>query len=97
MDIQNAEPQVQEQPPVNEEVAPSIPAAPTPPVEEAPVEPTPEVPVEPTEAEVSPVEEPALPEDRSAFNCKPCGGEGLIGDPAGQHEFCVACNGTGKV
>jgi DnaJ-class molecular chaperone len=32
-------------------------------------------------------------EDRSAFNCKPCAGEGLIDE----NTVCPNCQGTGKV
>jgi DnaJ-class molecular chaperone len=32
------------------------------------------------------------------FNCVPCGGKGLIGDPTDVHSKpCAACKGTGKV
>ncbi len=31
-------------------------------------------------------------EDRSAFNCSPCKGEGLV-----DGKICISCNGTGKV
>lgn len=34
---------------------------------------------------------------REAFNCPDCLGEGLRGDPAGEHEVCITCKGTGKV
>jgi DnaJ-class molecular chaperone len=37
-------------------------------------------------------------EDRSAFNCSQCNGEGLVWDEgAKRHERCPACGGTGKV
>lgn len=37
-------------------------------------------------------------EDRSAYNCSSCNGEGLIWhDGANRHERCPACAGTGKV
>lgn len=100
MEVTNAEPQVQTELPI--EAAPQPPAVPMPPVDgaetEMPSEPVaPDAPTEPVEEEKLAIEEPVLPEDRTAFNCKVCNGEGLIGDPAGQHEFCIACNGTGKV
>lgn len=37
-------------------------------------------------------------EDRSAFNCGSCGGEGLVWhDGVKRHERCSACGGSGKV
>lgn len=51
-------------------------------------------PVEETVAEPVVEEAPAAPvEDRSAFNCSNCQGEGLLS----QTELCPVCNGTGKV
>lgn len=90
MEVQNAQPQVQTEQPA--EAAPQAPASPLPPVDEVPSE---IAAVEPAQSEVPTIEEPVV-EDRLAFNCKTCGGEGLIGDPAGQHERCTACDGTGK-
>lgn len=46
--------------------------------------------------EVKPVEEKkeeVVAEDRSAFNCPDCKGEGLKND----HELCPKCLGTGKI
>lgn len=37
--------------------------------------------------------EESVKEDRAAFNCQPCGGEGLL--PNGK--VCDTCHGTGKV
>lgn len=47
------------------------------------------------EPEVQPEPEPAQPaaEDRAAFNCPDCQGEGL----QDQYNVCPRCNGTGKV
>lgn len=50
---------------------------------------TPQVPPLPADQVVSPKD--------PSFNCEPCKGEGLIGDPAGEHSICANCNGTGKV
>ncbi|HEX9060840.1 MAG TPA: hypothetical protein VF941_11730 [Clostridia bacterium] len=51
-------------------------------------------PVEETAAEPVLEAQPAAPiEDRSAFNCINCRGEGLLS----QTELCPICNGTGKV
>ena len=37
-------------------------------------------------------------EDRSAFNCPDCKGEGLCGtDRVGNETVCTTCAGTGKV
>lgn len=37
-------------------------------------------------------------EDRSAYNCGSCNGEGLIWDEASNtHKRCNSCGGTGKV
>lgn len=84
--------QVQPQQPI----APQQPAAPVDPnVPQAPVEPVaPEVPSEPI-APQQPAAEPVAPkkEDRSAFNCPSCGGEGL----KDQFTLCPQCNGTGKI
>lgn len=41
---------------------------------------------------VKPVQAPAA-EDRSAFNCPACAGEGL----KDQYHLCEQCQGTGKV
>lgn len=44
------------------------------------------------ETPVTETTQPKSAEDRSAYNCKPCGGEGL--DAAGN--TCQDCGGTGK-
>lgn len=45
---------------------------------------------------VEPVEE--VQEDRSAFNCLPCGGDGIVeGGRLRQGELCSNCLGSGKV
>lgn len=60
-------------------------------------------PLEETAADTSPVVEPAVetpaaPDDRSAYNCTNCQGEGLILDKATQlHKLCPVCLGKGKV
>ena len=38
-------------------------------------------------------------EDRSAFNCEPCKGEGLVGNLSivGKHDLCAKCGGSGKI
>lgn len=36
-------------------------------------------------------------EDRSAYNCSSCGGEGLVKDERGTDTRCLQCSGTGKV
>lgn len=87
---------------VTEEVPAETPAEPTAetPAPEAPTEPTAPVEPAPVEANTPDVEpepetpaEPVDPEDRSAFNCTECGGEGL----KDQYTLCPNCKGTGKV
>ncbi|HEX9059105.1 MAG TPA: hypothetical protein VF941_02905 [Clostridia bacterium] len=42
--------------------------------------------------------EAEAPEDKGIFNCVPCKGTGLIGDPYQPGNFrCNTCQGTGKV
>ena len=50
-------------------------------------------------ASFTPVEEPLEEsEDRSAFNCLPCKGTGLNGDPTiPATKLCDDCHGTGRV
>lgn len=50
-----------------------------------------------TDSDVS-VESAEEVEDRSAFNCSTCNGEGLVWDEgAKKHDRCPVCGGTGKV
>jgi len=55
--------------------------------EEAPSQEQPQEPVVEVQAQ------PAVVEDRSAYNCPQCKGEGLLD----QHTICPMCQGTGKV
>lgn len=51
----------------------------------------------PEVSEVAPVVEKSAPvDDRSAYNCQPCKGEGLVGE-VGFETRCPNCGGTGKV
>lgn len=56
---------------------------------------------EPKKVEVvqeAPIEKPVTVEDRSAFNCKACKGEGMVfTTQRPQGEICTVCLGTGKV
>jgi len=51
-----------------------------------------------TESVAEDQESVEAPEDKGIFNCTPCKGSGLIGDPSDPRStVCIACQGTGKV
>lgn len=61
------------------------------------LDPTQELPPTEVVEEVKNADE-EVEEDRSAFNCGTCRGEGLIWhEGAKRHERCPSCGGTGKV
>lgn len=82
------------QQPVAPAVDPNIPVAPQPPVDPTPA---PEAP-QPAQTRGRKAQDTTRPkqEDRSAFNCPDCGGEGLK-DGNNQFANCPRCGGTGKV
>lgn len=78
---------------MDEATKPLQPEAEQPKVEEAPKEPE-QPKVEKPKKEKVQVEEA---EDRSAFNCPTCKGEGIVIGGFNKHEKCPDCLGTGKV
>lgn len=77
-------------------VQPQSPVAPVPPVPDAPETPAAQQAASPKPSKAKPGFTVPKEDDRSAYNCPDCGGEGLK-DGNNPYEICPRCKGTGKI